>query len=648
MKITNSNYNFKARYLITGEKEQATTAKNRMVKLQNGDIDVLQFNVGKQRAIILATEKDAKILKKKRAQKTFVSDITKILSTQKNETLYRNIFEYIFDTCKDTRWIKEKTLGFAANPIFPINMNAGNNSRMFETTTYHVEHFLDGSWKNFGASGKLNTERLENGTEIDYKDGIDKKFPNGTRIKYYKSGAIKEKENEKGEVQYFDTPASGSKLEAIKTPNKKPDEYDIVQYFYNRYDEISFLVNSDAKIGLINESDNSIQWYSAQEIDELDVSELTKSLMRDRIQQTTFADGTIMEALPNGQLTKKELSDKSVITYQEGIPVHKYSPTKKAEYFYGKYGELLFESRKHISQPLVTTNGTIISKTEIAFEDLDGNKFRFFKKDNKWLRRDFFRDGSSITRDLNGKIYDSVDKDGTIREYIHEENKEIITYPDGSAEIYIDGKLNEYFPPDRLIEDGDEYYQIHSTEADADGILALYNADDIFIGELFPTGLRTYYYGKRHQATDFPNGTREKYDPWGRRSVLVAKDGTIDKFNEHTRRLQTRIMPDKTKIEFDYDEDPIKEILPDKTIVHYYYGRNTYGWKTLLFKAYSDGRIESENGIVDQEKRTITFTKESGLKVVYNEFGNVITTGLIEGELNRIYPSAAFPGYRHF
>ena len=107
-------------------------------------------------------------------------------------------------------------------------------------------------------------------------------------------------------------------------------------------------------------------------------------------------------------------------------------------------------------------------------------------------------------------------------------------------------------------------------------------------------------------------------------------------------------MPDGTKFEFDYDEDVIKETTPDGIIGHYYYGRDSYGWKTLLFRAYSDGRLESENGVVDKEKRTIAFTKESGLKVVYDEFGNTLTTGLIDGEIKRVFPSAAFPGYRRF
>ena len=647
MKITNNDQNFKARYLITGNKEQVIPAANRMCKMLKGDVASLQFNIGSQRAVILTTDEDARKLKTKKAQKNFVIDIKKMLTEQKDEAIFNNIFKYIFNTDENTRWIKGRTLGLASNPLFPININADNNTRMFGTTTYHVEHFLDGSWKNFGSSGKLNTEGLADGTEIDYKDGIEKKFPDGTRVKEYLSGGIKELQDAKGVTKFFETPYNGSKLEAIKTPTKRPDEYVIEQYYYDKYDDVLFLVNSDAKIGLM-EFDGSISWHEPHEIDDLDVSELTKSQMKDRIQQTTFADGTIMVARPNGKILKKELSDKSMVTYENGIPIHKYSPMKKAEFFYGKDGEFLFEARKHVQQPLITTNGTIISKDEIAFEDLDGNKFRFFKKDGVWLRRDFFRDGSSITKDINGKVYDSVDKDGTIKEYNHDENKLIITYPDGSAEIYVDGKLEEFFPADKLIGDGDEYYQVASTETDSDGILALYNSNDDFIGELFPDGTKTYYYGKRLQAKDFPDGTREKYDLWGRRSVLVTADGRIDKFNEYTRKVQTRIMPDGTKFEFDYDEDPIKEITPEGIIGHYYYGRDSYGWKTLLFKAYSDGRLESENGVIDPVKRTITFTKETGLKVVYDEFGTALTTGLLDGEIVRKYPSAAFPGYRRF
>ncbi len=648
MKITNNNQNFNARYLISGNKEQVIPAANRMGNMFKTNVDVIQFNVGNQRAVILATGEDAETLKTKKGLKNFTADIVKILSSVKDETVFNKIFNYIFNTDENTRWIKGRTLGLASNPLFPININADKNSRMFGTTTYHIEHFLDGSWKNFGASGRLNTEGLADGTEVDYKDGIDKKFPDGTRIKYYPSGEIKEMQDANGITKFFDTPYNGSKLEAIKTPTKRPDEYVIEQYFYDKYDEVLFLVNSDAKIGLI-ESDGTISWHGAGEIDDLDVAELTRAQMRDRIQQTTFSDGTIMVARANGQILRKELADKSMVTYQNGIPIHKYSPVGKTEFFYGKDGEFLFEAKKYGQQPLITNNGTIISKNEIAFEDLDGNKFRFFKRGDIWLRRDFFRDGSTITKDINGKIYDSIDKDGTIREYIHEENKLIITYPDGSAEIYVDNELVEYFPPDKLIQDADDYYKIATTESDADGILALYNENDDFIGELFPDGTRTYYYGKRLQAKDFPDGTREKYDMWGSRSVLVHADGQIDKFNQYTRRIQTRIMPDGTKFEFDYDEDIIKEITPEGKIGHYYYGRDSYGWKMLLFKAYSDGRLESETGEIDPVKRTITFTKDSGLKVVYDEFGGVITTGLIEGGvIEKKYPNAGFPGYRRF
>lgn len=648
MKITKTNQNFNARYLLTGNKEQVISATNRMAGMINDEVDVLQFNVGTQRAIILASNEDAKILKSKKEQKNFISDIKKILSTQKEDVLYNSIFKYIFNTDKDTRWVKGRTLGLATNAMFPINVNANNNTRMFGTATYHIEYFLDGSWKNFGSSGKLNTEGLQDGTVIDYKDGVDKKFPDGSRIKYYSSGEIREMQDVNGVTRFYDTPYSGSKLEAIKRPTNKPDEYVIEQYYYDKYDELLFLVNSDAKIGLPDD-DGIIIWYGADEIDDLDVSELTRAQIKDRIQQTTFADGTIMVARPNGTVLKKELSNKSMVTYQNGVPIHKYSPMKQIEYFYGKDGEFLFEDRKRAEQNIYTANGTIISKTEVAFEDLNGNKFRFFKKDGKWLRRDFFIDGSYITKDLNGKIYDSLDKDGTMKEYIHEENKLIVTYADGSAEIFIDEKLVDYFPADKLIEDNDEYYKVVTTEADADGILALYNANDDFIGELFPSGMKTYYYGKRHQATDFPDGTREKYDMRGSRSVLVHRDGVVDKFNQYTRRLQVRIMPDGTKFEFDYDEDVIKETTPQGVIGHYYYGRDSYGWKTLLFKAYSDGRLESENGVVDETKRTITFEKESGLKVVYDEFGNVVTTGLLEGGVvKKIYPSADFPGYRRF
>lgn len=167
MNIKPNNTNFTGRYILKGKIDHVNKAAVEIKANKKDKVEFYPITSGENRIVVVATNKDAITLKKKK-EEDLNAEIKKIIKDKKN--FLSNLCNLIFGTNEDTLIIENDELNRFIRTVKSTNFNNGSSNSNFKS----AKKFVDGTIKRYTIKGRLHQIELPDGT-------IEKIDADGTR-----------------------------------------------------------------------------------------------------------------------------------------------------------------------------------------------------------------------------------------------------------------------------------------------------------------------------------------------------------------------------------------------------------------------------------------------------------------------------------